>query len=346
MVATAVAIPFEEKRPLGSAPISQLNNNKPPLTSDPKAQIPSANPPRSGSVPITKRDTPKATDQKPSNTPVTNTQKTATAQNPSSSVIKPSNNRPSRDTQKPQNSYNPQPSGVPQKSNSAPLPSNTDSKISNNRPSRDTPKASAPAPTEAPKKNNSPITPNDKPQQNSRNRRDTVKQADNQKPVEWNKNQQTKTNTPSQQPSSLNPERKTRETPKKNDNDKSKSPNPAPQPTVDRKTRETPKNTPKKDDKTKTSNPTQPEVSKVPLTSTNARNRRDAPNPIEQSKLVPSGSISGKANPSEEARTTTTARSAPLSHKRDTEKQPGIRYPVPVDQVLKQKENEKPVADK
>jgi hypothetical protein len=334
------------------------------LNPDPKAQAPFASPvPLPARAPLTKRDTPKTTDQT-NKAPLTNTKKDATAPNPTSGIVKPSNNRPSRDTQqKPQDSYKPQASGVPQKTN---VPS----------PSRDTP------PRAQTNNNNDQkptvVTPqkntasDQKPQQNSRNRRDTVKQTDNQKPVEWNKDNNNKNKAPQpQQPAStLNADRKTRETPKTNTNEKPKAPVPAPAstdknrktretpksddkakvpvpaPSNDkRKTRETPKTTQTKDDKAKASIPTQPDVAKVPLTSTNSRNRRDAPNPTEQSKLVPSGTINGKIeNPSLQARKDTTT-AAPLGHKRDTEKQ-GIRYPVPVDQVIKQKNtDDKPVAD-
>lgn len=375
MIAVAIANPLDDKKTLAAQPTSKLDSNKPPLTSDPKAQAPTQQ-----KAPLHKRDTPKTTDQKTNAAPVTNNQKAQSVPNPASSAVKPSNSRQTRDTQKAQDSYKPQPSGVPQKS-SAPAPTNTDSKTSNNRqvretpkaqvndqkapvnnqktpvtnnqknsaptstnvnqktpsnnrPARDTPKAqvndqkvNAQKPAVTPQKNTAPVaaTPQ-KPQQNSRNKRDTVKQTNQQAPVTWNKDDKTKSSPPTaQKPSTLN---------------------------ADRKTRETPKNT-QTDNKAKTSNPTQPEVAKVPLTSTNSqRNRRDAPNPAEQSKLVPSGSISGNVqNPALQARKDPIPTTSPLNHKRDTQGS-NIRRPVPVDQVLKQKTTDDkpaaaaPVADK
>jgi hypothetical protein len=342
-VAAAVAVPLDDKKPL-SQPLAPLNNNKPTLVADPKAQAPAP-----AKAPLHKRDSPKPVDQK-NTAPVTNTQKAQSVPSPVSSVAKPSNNRPVRDTQKAQDSYKPQASGVPQKTN-VPTPTVVDPKAQNIRPARETPKApvndqkapqnvnqknAAPAKVDpkaqntrparetpkapvndqkapvTPQKNNAPLTPAVQKPQNSRNRRDTVKPTEVQKPVEFNRNDKTKSV-------------------------------PAPSaPTADRKTRETPKTPVNNNNKAKTV-PTQPEVAKVPLTSTNSRSRRDAPNPAEQSKHVPSGSISGKIeNPTLLARKDAPA-SAPTNHKRDTQ---NIRRPVPVDQVLKQKNvnDEKPVA--
>lgn len=268
------------------------------------------------------RDTPK--------TPLTNAQNPVTPQKnaepvPSTVQKTQSNSRNRRDTQTQQNSYKPQASGVPQKTNSpqSPVVSSPDTQktSSNARPSRDTVKTPAnntpqvannqqknSAPAATAQKNSAPAT-----SSNSRNRRDTpVKptEVNSQKPVEWNKNEK-KVNT--QQPSTDN--RKTRETPK------------------------TSTNTQVKDDKTKTPSTVQhPEVAKVPLT--NARTRRDTPNPAEQSKLVPSGSISGKpsnAPPASQARDSPAKPSSTnTGNNRDTQKL-NIRQPLPVDQVLKQK---------
>jgi hypothetical protein len=260
--------------------------------------------------------------------------------------------------------------------NVAPSPANVEAKNpTNTRPSRETPKATDnKTPTVVtPQKNSAPAaaTPA-KPQQNSRNRRDTV-QKSNQQPVTWNKDDKTKATpsapsvpvtadrktreTPKETPKTKSPvplptdnTRKTRETPKDTSSKNDKTKSPAPVPTDNRKTRETQKNTPTNNDKAKSPAATQPDVAKVPLTSTNSRNRRDAPNPVEQSKLVPSGSIAGNIqSPSLQARKdpiqTPSATLSQLNHKRDTQQGSSIRYPVPVDQVLKQKTtDDKPTA--
>lgn len=328
MIATAIAVPLEEKK--SAFQPSLLDNNKPPLTADPKAQAPIA--PTPLKAPLHKRDTPKNTDQKTNTAPDVNTQKAAAGPIPTTN-LKPSNTRQTRDTQNNQDSYKTQSSGVAQKS-SVPAPTNTNLKTPNNRPARNTPKD----PVNNNEKNTAPVTPQknsapvaatpQKPQQNSRNRRDTVEQNIPQQPVTWNKDDKTKSSPPAaEQPSTLN---------------------------ADRKTRETQKNIQPTNDKVKASAPDHPEIAKVPLTSTNSHSRRDAPNPVEQSKLVPSGSVSGNVyNPSLQARNNPIVpTTAPVNHKRETQgTNTNIRYPVPVDQVLKQKTTddkpeEAPVADK
>jgi hypothetical protein len=228
------------------------------------------------------------------------------------------NTRPKRETPK-----TPVSNQEPPKQLNARTPSTQEAaKVTpNNRPSRDTQKTPVSKPAENTQKHTAPAPPgppaNTKTQQGSRVTRDAPKPAEtnNQKPVSWNKDEKKVENKP--------------------------------QAEADRKTRETPKKE-VKDDKAKATVPAaHPEVAKVPLT--NSRNRRDAPNPQEQSKLVPSGSISG--NPALKARddsTTQAPKNAPTASniKRDTEKQAsGIHYPVPVSDVLKRKESSaKPAA--
>lgn len=112
---------------------------------------------------------------------------------------------------------------------------------------------------------------------------------------------------------------------------------------------------PAKVDNVKVSPPAQ--KARVPLTSTNTRNRRDTPIPADQSKIVPSGTSTGQNPTLKKAKDTPTASSASqiLKPKRDTigslpsssssnNQATGIRRPAPVDQVLKHKVAEAPAA--